>query len=147
MSLQELVDLTIINFKHPLNLEETEKLFEYVSNTMLADVRYKTEYFKNFLYDLETNSSEKDIGTLSISGQILKKESPFTFAHFNTEHSFKCDGKIILLKFDLIPGYDSLREYENQTKELWAETKKKINSFFLTEYKMIIENKPELKSN
>jgi hypothetical protein len=127
MGLDQVMEESRIEFARSLDLKETEKLLEYLTNKMCGRITYHISSFKNL--SIEDNRLGRDNGTVKINGNIMR-ENPVVFDAFETEHDNDDTSRIRGIRFMLIPGYD-MDDYGRERRELWSHVKKDINDYFL----------------
>jgi len=129
MSLDQILEKTIIKLPRPLSLEETEDLIEYIAGQLPADIQYKISHNKSVINDPEGKGLLKFDGSGGITANIKNHKSG-AYENFSCEaDDLTRDSKISVIKFTMVPGW-KLFDYRKEVVELWHEVGKVIAQYF-----------------
>ena len=130
-TIDNLLEASTISFPRPLSLEETEKLIDYVSINLPAQIITTSEYYKT---RMPTKNSPKTgtlyhrRGTVKISGSITNMNN-YSFDGFYTKNDSDDSSKINAIAFQIIPGYN-LEEHRPEVKQLWSDVRNQVETYF-----------------
>jgi hypothetical protein len=128
MTLNELLEKSTIVFPKSICLSEAEKLLLYVAKELPGNIPYHISSHKNLFHEPEGLARQD--GTVMLTGSICYIQEPFAFDSFQTEPDSSSTELIAKLKFQLIPGYDELEEYNPETLKLWDNVRRVIMQYF-----------------
>ncbi len=132
MAIEELEDAVTIEFGRVLSLEETEILLEYVAEKLPGRVNYTLTVKK----DIEPyNDSKREITEIALSGTVSEIKTRFATDEFVCDAYSQDEKRFESFRFRIVPGYESLDQYTQKTKDLWANVR-----IIICEY---IRNLPE----
>ncbi|MEM4244781.1 MAG: hypothetical protein QW404_02180 [Candidatus Nanoarchaeia archaeon] len=127
MSIDHVLEKTIIKLPRPLSLKETEDLIEYIAEQLPGDIYYKISRNKSVIKNPE--GILKFDGSGSISANIKSYKSG-AYENFSCEpDDFTKDSKISAIKFTTVPGW-KLFDYRKEVVELWHEVGKIVAQYF-----------------
>ncbi len=127
MTIDEVIEETTINFKHDLNLDETESLFLFIAEKLPANISYHTGYFRDYRYEEDGVTTSN--GTVEISGMISRIREPYSFDSFTGVHSEMDTSKFSSFHFSRIPGYE-ISEYRPVVRQLWDDVREIVEDYF-----------------
>lgn len=126
MGIDELLMGPTIEFPRPLNLEETNKLLDYIAINLPAKINTKKEICCIRYHDEKENKGlKKTQRTFEIYGTIMNNNN-FNFDNF----IYILDSsKILGINFQTIPGY-KLEEHKPKIRQLWEDVRKQVENYF-----------------
>ena len=132
MSVDQILEETIIKLPRPLTLDEVEGLVGYIAVNLPADIRYKVSHNKSLINDPKGKGLLKfDAGGGIVAS--IKNNKGGAYESFSCESDyFTRDFKISVIKFAMVPGWN-LYDYGKESVELWHEVRKVITQYFANE--------------
>jgi len=133
MSIDEIMEKTVIKLPEELSLSESEKLLAYIAGQLPGDVNYQTTYFRSILHSVHTDSTPEKMstheGTSSIVGTFVSHKTPGVYGSFRFGSSREGTSKLDAIRFELVPGWD-LHDYSTEVIRLWDDVREKTMQYF-----------------
>jgi len=129
MSIDELLKKTTINFPRAINLEESEKLLEYISEKLPGNINYVITYYKSFFYDEMAGKAGNSTGTLNINANIKNSKEIMAFDNMGMLSSNEDVSKLSSIEFSKTPGW-SIADYRPEIQRLWDNVRNIVDAYF-----------------
>ena len=129
MAIDELLELTRVEFPQPLKPKEVEELFSYLKRNLQCEVQYHVGKNKQIGNKFEDVSSDRPkTQGVKLSGSITRR-NVFATASFRCEHGPRHYIKFDGLNFETTPDYE-LHELPVAEVQLIRDVKKEIARYF-----------------
>ena len=126
--LEEVIKRTTINFPKPLNLKQSEKLFDYISRNLPANLNYTVEVHNDTYYNSEKKKALKSKGPVKITGTISNAKKVMSFDSFRTENKGEDYTHLYSIKFNHL--FSNLSEYRPEVIGLWDDVRNLTEKYF-----------------
>jgi len=129
MTVDEVLEKSIIHLPMPLSLERTEKLLVYIAEQLPANLSYELSSHHSIYH--EEGKSSKQLGTVSITGSIKSLKDILASDSFQCTPSENDEdiSRISQIKFSVVPGYE-LDEYRKEVTRLWDDVRQLVSEYF-----------------
>ncbi len=130
MTIEEVLEKSKIALPKTINLREAEKLLRYIAKKLPAEIQYTLLCNKLLYRDKNKYFKSSFSFTPEINGTIKSLKDSMAFDNFQFK-SLKEDGsKLEIIQFQTAPEW-KLNEYRLEIKQLWDNTRKIVDEYFL----------------
>jgi len=129
MSFELIPENQKINFPVPINIRNTEKLIDYISEKLPGRINYQVNHhLKSSSYNPEEKKLEKEIGVLEITGNIISFKNMGimdTLALYSNKENPTYLSSLVFMDFS-----GNSKKDEN-IRNLWNDVRRIIDDYFI----------------